>query len=257
MSKHSSASDFWRLSLNLVFALTQIIAGFGFMIFHLGRSIAASSAVAPTPLIPAGYAFSIWGFIFIFDLLYAVYQARPSQRHSHLLRRLGWYTAGAFAFNTVWELVAEFVTFGWPTLLVILIILGFVLAALLALPKFSSFSRAEQWFIFVPVSSLAGWVTAATFANLSSVLYQLNFNNFGLSLSVFSALLLILAGLLAVYILARAQGNFLYGLAVAWALAGIVVANLTQSYHPYLAVLAAGLGTMILIDILFLKYARK
>lgn len=254
MSKPMAALDRWRQILNLVFALTQIIAGYAFTLFHFGRPLSASAAVAPTPLLPAGYAFSIWGLIFLFALAYAIDQVRPRQEDNHLYRRLGWYTAGAFFFSTVWELVAQFWTFGWPTFFVIVIILAFSLAALFALPDYAALRPRERWLSFVPVSALAGWISAAAFVNLSSVLAQVRFNNFGLSLSAFSLLLLIIAGLFAIFILYYANGNFLYSLSVAWALVAILVTNLTQAYNPVMAFAAAVFAVIILIEILVLQY---
>jgi hypothetical protein len=257
MFKKIVASDTWRQSLNIFFALTQIIAAFILTLFKIGHSIADSSAAANTSVIPAGYAFSIWGFIFFFALLYAIYQVLPRQRNSAMFRRLGWWTAGAFCFNTIWELVAQLVTFNWPTLLIILIILVFSLGALFALPAYKDLSPKNKWLVFVPISTLAGWVSAATFANLSSVLYQVGFNNFGLSLNAFSLVIIVFAGFFSLFILYKAAGNFLYGLAIAWALNAIIVANLTRSYD-FPSALAAGIfGLAILIEILFLEYASQ
>ena len=253
MPKFSPARDAWRQALNLIFALTQIIAGYVFIIFNVGHNIASSSAASETPVIPAGYAFAIWGFIFSFALVYAIYQARPSERENHIFRNLGWFTAGAFFFNTVWELVAQLVTFSWPTFFVIVIILFFALAALFRLPAYKNLKVADRWLVFVPVSSLAGWVSAATFANLSSVLNLNNFGNFGLSLEALSLIIIILAGFFAVFILYKTKGNFLYGLTVIWALVAIVVANLTRAYDLGAAVLAGILALIILVEIRFLN----
>jgi hypothetical protein len=56
-----------------------------------------------SPVEPAGYAFGIWGPIFALSLGYAVYQARPAQRRNPLLRRIGWWTAGAFLGTGMWS----------------------------------------------------------------------------------------------------------------------------------------------------------
>lgn len=253
MFKSPLARDAWRQALNLIFALTQIIAGYVFIIFNVGNNIAASSAATSTPVIPAGYAFSIWGFIFAFSLIYALYQARPSERENPIFRNLGWFTAGAFFFNTVWELVAQLITFSWPTFFVITLILVCSLAALFRLPAFKDLKKRDKWLIFVPVSSLAGWVSAATFANLSSVLNQINFDNFGLNLNTFSLIIILLAGFFAVFILYKTKGNFLYGLTIVWALTAILIANLTRTYNPSAVILSGILTLIILVEIYFLN----
>ena len=46
----------------------------------LGPTNAAVSAEYPTLLIAAGYAFAIWGLIFLFDVVYGVWQATGERR---------------------------------------------------------------------------------------------------------------------------------------------------------------------------------
>jgi len=253
MFKETRTRDTWRQAGNLIFALTQIAAGYVFTIFAVGRSLNSSAAAYPTPVIPAGYAFSIWGIIFLFSLAYAIYQLLPSQRENSLLRRLGWFTASAFFFNTVWELVAQLVTFNWPTLFIIVLILVSALAAFFRLPAYRKLERREKWLVFTPVSLLAGWVSAATFVNLSSVLNQLNFNNFGFSLAGFSLLIIALACLFAAFILYKSGGNVLYGLTVIWALVAILVANLTRAYEPGAAILAGIFALVVLVELYLLN----
>ena len=45
--------------------------------------------------VPAGYVFSIWGFIYIGLIAYAIFQALPSQRENPRLRRVGYLVRAA------------------------------------------------------------------------------------------------------------------------------------------------------------------
>jgi len=111
----------------------------------------------------------------------------------------------------------------------------------------------ESVLVFTPVSLLAGWVSAAAFVNLSSVLSQLNFNNFGFSLAGFSLLIIALACLFAAFILYKSGGNVVYGLTIVWALVAILVANLTRAYEPGAAILAGIFALVILVELYFLN----
>ncbi|MCR4280707.1 MAG: hypothetical protein NUV82_04810 [Candidatus Komeilibacteria bacterium] len=249
--------DLLRQISNLVFALTQILAGWLPMLFGVGMGVGEQSAGSQTAVIPAGYAFSIWGLIFLLALIYAIYQLFPSQRQNKLLRQVGWWTAGAFLFNTIWELVAQFVTFGWPTAVIILIIGFFAIGALLKLTASEQeLSKTEKWVIWAPVSMLAGWISAAVFANISSVLYQLNFNNFGLSATAFAQLLLVIAVVFAGYVLYKAGGNWLYGLTILWALVAIAVANISRTANEAVVATVAILGVLFVIEMIVLIYPR-
>lgn len=221
----------------MIFAITQIIGGWIYEIFGVGQSVAARSAQAESAVIPAGYAFSIWGFIFLFCILYSTYQALPSQRENELLRKIGFYTAGAFLFNTIWQVVATMITFNWPTLIIIVIIAVFAISALLV---FTAHRRnlqtnnrditiKEKWLIMTPVSVLAGWISAATFANLSSVLYQAGIGVERTADTTISSMIIVVATIFAGYILIRSKNNILYAATIVWALIAIAYANLAEA----------------------------
>ena len=59
----------------------------------------------PTLVVPGDYAFVIWTPIFLLALVYAVYQALPSNRENPLLRRVGWFSALTYFSNGVWEIL--------------------------------------------------------------------------------------------------------------------------------------------------------
>jgi len=59
-----------------------------------GETVGRVSAENPTLVVPADYAFTVWGPIFALSLAYTVYQALPGQRQNPLLRRVGWFMAG-------------------------------------------------------------------------------------------------------------------------------------------------------------------
>ena len=64
--------DTVRQTANVVGALFQVLAGpLGMLIFGVG--VGAVSDANSTLVVPAGYAFSIWGLIFALCLAYAVY----------------------------------------------------------------------------------------------------------------------------------------------------------------------------------------
>ena len=80
-------------------------------LFQIGAPVLTSEAVGRisaengTLVVPADYAFSIWGLIFLLCLAYAAYGALPANRESPLLRRVGWFSAGAFLLNGLWEVL--------------------------------------------------------------------------------------------------------------------------------------------------------
>ncbi len=235
--------DTLRQAAKVVFALTQIFTGYFLTALGVGTSVGAGSAAARTPVTPAAYAFSIWGLIFLFCLLYAGYQAAPSRRDDTLLRRVGWFTAGTFFLNTVWILIAELMTIDWPTAVVITAILACSLGALFRLAgNDRRLTRKEQWLVRTPISLMAGWLSAAVFVNFAAVVRLHDPGYFGLPETFFSVMMIVLASAFALFVLIKAKGDALYGLAVVWALAAIIAANTLQITN---IAVAATAGVMI------------
>jgi benzodiazapine receptor len=52
--------------------------------------------------VPAGYAFSIWGLIYIGLVAFAILQALPSQRQNPRLRAVGWWVVLSGVANYAW-----------------------------------------------------------------------------------------------------------------------------------------------------------
>ena len=51
---------------------------------------------------PAGYAFAIWGLIYIGLIAYSIYQALPAQRHQSAFKAASWGIIGACALQMIW-----------------------------------------------------------------------------------------------------------------------------------------------------------
>src|SRR5687768_10630671 len=61
--------------------------------YSVGRSVGVIAQENRSLILPASYAFSIWGPIFILCGLYALYQALPAQRENSTFRAIGLWTA--------------------------------------------------------------------------------------------------------------------------------------------------------------------
>ncbi len=91
--------DWLRQGLNVVLSIAQLVAISAAVATDNGAVLQSRDAAEP-PVIPAGYAFSIWSYIYPAAIAYAVYQALPRQRDNALLRRIGWRTASTPSSGT-------------------------------------------------------------------------------------------------------------------------------------------------------------
>ena len=207
--------------------LAPVIQQFG----HLGMSQAEFAAQGDATLRAAGYAFSIWGLIYlwliagsVWGLLKAPYDPEWQRMRCPLLVSL---TVGTF-----WIAAAN----ASPILATAMIVV-MVVAAIIA---FLRAGHGQPFWQVGPVGLYAGWLTAATGVAIAVLL-----SGYGIMSARPAAMLLIVVVLaLALWVQSRRPSGVTYPIAVAWALIGIVAAN-WGSGHSHVAFLA-GLGIVAL-----------
>lgn len=181
------------------------------------------------PVQPAGYAFALWGLIYLGLVAMAGYGLFRRDTAPDW-DRTRWPLFISLAVGASWISVANIA----PVMATILIfvMLGGALLALSRAPK------RDQWWFAIPVGLYAGWLSAASFVALGTV--AMGYGLVSPALGSWIALALALALAAAV----TARGSVLsYPAAVAWALVGIVVANLAGNT---IFALAAALGALAL-----------
>jgi hypothetical protein len=191
--------------------------------------------------VPAGYVFSIWGLIYLGLIGYAVYQALPSQADNPRLQSIGGLFLLSSAANIAWLFLWHYLQF-LLTWIAMLVLLFSLIAIYLRLRRTSeTVSAAERWLVRVPFSIYLGWISVATIANITQVLYYIEWNGFGIS-AVAWAIVMLVVGVVLAGIMAFNERDPAYVLVFTWAYAGIGVA---QAGEPYVAMTAWG-GTAML-----------
>jgi hypothetical protein len=182
-------------------------------------------AAVPNPATPAGYAFAIWGVIYLGALAFAVYQALPSNANDPLLERIGWLTAAGYALCIAWLLAARFGPV-WATVPIILGMLCCLGAAFaIVMQRREALGVLQHAVVAAPLALYVGWLSAASFVNAADVLPGYGFARFGMSAQSFGVLVIGCAALLACAVTLRTAAYPAYVVAVLWALTAIVARN--------------------------------
>jgi hypothetical protein len=203
--------------------------------------------------VPAGYVFSIWGLIYIGLLAFAVYQALPTQRENPRLRKIGYWFALSCLANSIWIFMWHYNLFPL-SLLVMLVLLAALLVIYLRLDiGRTRVSTVERWCVNIPFSVYLGWITVATVANVTDVLYDLGWNGFGIAPETWAVIMLIIAAGLGVA-MAVTRRDVAYLLVLVWAFAGIGV---KQAAVPLVATTAWIVTALMIFMIFYAVIARK
>jgi hypothetical protein len=204
---------------------------------------------------PAGYVFAIWGLIYIGIIVFAVYQARPSQRENRRLQALSYWFVLASAANIAWLFLWHYEQF--PLTLVAMLVL--LAALIMSYQRLRigqvNVSTAEKWSVHVPFSIYLGWITVATIANVTILLDYLNWNGFGLSAEYWLAIVLI-AALLITSIISFFRNDTAFTLVIVWAFIGIAVKNAGQPFVPTMAWIAVAMAC-VLTAVAFFKETNE
>ena len=122
---------------------------------------------------PAGYAFAIWGLIFLGLLAYGIFHIRSAyfkQKKNEFIKQTGYWFIIANLLNCAWVFAFAYEFTG----LSVLIMSGI----LFALIKIILNTNMERWnapikvivFVWWPICIYSGWIAVATIANISAYL---------------------------------------------------------------------------------------
>jgi hypothetical protein len=189
--------------------------------------------------------FSIWGLLYLELILFAVYQALPSQRNNPRLGRIGYPFVFSCLANISWLFLWHYQYFilslvAMITLLVLLVVIYLRLEiGRTAMPV------GEKWLVHLPFSLYLGWISVATIANASSVLDYIDWSGWGLSPETWTVIML-LAGVGLVAAMLFDRGDIAFALVFVWAFVGIAIRNREIPIVAVAAWAAAGLVVLIL-----------
>lgn len=221
-----------------------------------GQTNGDVSAKYPTLITPAGYAFSIWGLIFLGLLIFAVYQALPAQATNRRFRAAGpWIILNAVC-NAVWSPIFNQEWIGVALLVILLMFFSLLMVVekLEINPRLDipdSASTQETWLARIPFLLYFGWLTVATILNIAVYLKASNFPLSGLSESTWADGVLIVGLVVGTYLFNRYR-SVAYILVFAWAYAAIAVKHQPNQDIPIVAgagaVAAVGLAIAGLVS---------
>jgi hypothetical protein len=181
-------------------------------------------AEAQPAIQPAGFAFAIWGVIYLWLLVAAGFgllqRAEAADWDPHR-----WPLIGAMVLGAGWIWIAV-----QSPILATVVIWAMLALALWALARAPS---RDYWLAGAPLGLFAGWLTAASFVSLGVVLA--GYGIFG-SGRIAALVLLPLAAVFAVAVYLRLAPGGAYPLAAGWGFFGIAVANIGR--HADVATLA-------------------
>jgi hypothetical protein len=209
----------WLMILSLILTLTV-----NFLANALPLNDLMTGEVSdqfPILFVPAGYVFSIWGLIYLTLVAFTVYSVTPKGRADARIDGIAWWFVAANLFNAVWIFLWHYLKFPL-TLIAMAGLLVSLLAIYLKLRiGLEKRKLADRLLVETPFSIYLGWITVATVANVSQVLYAVaGWRGGPFSEPVWAVAMLAVAVLLGVLMIFLRK-EVAYPLVLVWAFVGI------------------------------------
>ncbi|BAU42980.1 hypothetical protein O77CONTIG1_02802 [Leptolyngbya sp. O-77] len=200
----------------------------------------ANTLLKDVRVLPANYAFIIWGLIYVGLIAYGIYQIRPAQAGDPAIVQVDALLIVACVAQIVWIYLFTFRQF-WASTLAMGVILGSLILAYLRLGIGQDrVGRDRRWNAHIPFSIYLAWISVATIVNIASALFANNWNG-GLSPDLWALLLLAIGTAIALVVFFQRR-DVAFLLVFVWAYGAIAV---RQAAFPLVQIGAIG-GAVLL-----------
>lgn len=173
-------------------------------------------------IIPAGYAFSIWGLIYLGVLALAVVQALPGYGDNPHFEEARIPLIANMACNFAWVATWQSLLFPIATVILVLqLATGVWLYYALGIPSRPAHSTLEEWIRF-PISVYVGWLTLATVVGVSTLFHFWEWGAWGLSYAAWASIMLAISAVIG-FVLTLRWEDPVYGLVFIWGYAAVAL----------------------------------
>jgi hypothetical protein len=239
-----------QVTLVLATVLTLVMNYLSNALPLFGNTNEQISDALPNAFTPAGLTFAVWGPIFLGLAVFAVYQALPAQRGARH-DRLFWPFLLGNLLNIAWLFAFQSLNLGLSVVIMLLLLVSLIWLYLTvrALQPLSG----EFWALQVPASLYLAWISVATMANITAFLVSQGVTGgaLGIGAQLWSALLVVIAGLVGTFFLLRYR-DYAFATVLLWAFLGVYLAR------PDTLLVAVGVITgAVLVVLAGLRAARQ
>ena len=246
-----------KLILNTITFLIVLIVNYFSNTDIIGKmNVGEISEMYPTVITPAGYAFSIWGLIYLLLVLFIGYMwySWIKKIDNNLINRIGSYFLLSNLANTFWIFAWVNGYIGFSFLFILLLLFSlFKLVHRLNLEKCNS-SLSYIFFIRLPITIYFGWVILAAVLNFNVYLVSSGDDIAFLNTPLWGIILIIVSTSIYVYLVFR-KNLWESSLVGIWGLTAIIVNQIKPV--PVIGIWALGGIVSIFISIIYHVYRNK
>lgn len=193
-----------------------------------GNTMATVSAKYHNLFTPAGYAFSIWGLIYLGLLGFVIYYGRSLfirvEKEDDTVTKVGWWFFISCLANISWVITWLYDYTFISVLMMILLLFSLLKIVINTQMELHNVPLKKFMFLWWPFCLYSGWVAVALIANISAFLKKIEWGGFGISESIWAVIMLVIAAAVNIFMVWNRNMRE-FALVGVWALIAIAVAN--------------------------------
>ncbi len=220
------------------------------------ETMASISAKYQNLFTPAGYAFSIWGLIYLGLLGFVIYYgpfAKNTEAKEKTILNTGWWFVISCITNSLWIFtwLYEYTLLTIPIMMLLFVSLLKIIRNNRGLIESRDFKTTV--FLRLPFYIYSGWISVALIADVAAYLKKIQWSGFGIPETGWTVLMFIIAAVIHLYMVWK-QNMSTFALVAVWALIAIAVANQYSNQAVYISAIMTAL--FVFVNIVF-KLSRK
>lgn len=221
-----------------------------------GKTVGQVSNEFETLFAPAGYAFSIWGVIYILLIMFVGYQWYAWFKHKDgsVLKQAGFWFAVSNLANGAWIVAWLYIKIGISVILMLILLGSLVGLVINHRLKIGKAPKQIVVFVWWPISIYLGWIIVATVANIAAFLVSINWQESFTTEQTWT-IAMILAAVLIYVLLIIFRNLREVALVGIWALLAIAVKH--WGMQPAIVTTAIVSSIVLLIAIIFNAIAKS
>ncbi|MEJ2883633.1 hypothetical protein [Pedobacter sp. GR22-6] len=176
---------------------------------------------------PAGYAFSIWGLIYLGLLGFVIYTGRSIFRRKQVdpvLSAVGWWFVLSCCANSFWVFAWLYDYTGLSVFIMLILLLSLLKIIVNTRMELDGQHFKRYLFIYWPFALYSGWISVALIANMAAYLTKINWTGCGISEAGWTVMMICIAGMINI-IMIMTRNLREYGMVGIWALVAIAISN--------------------------------
>ena len=249
--------------LNFVFFIIMVIMnGLAVSLPLNGKTTGELSNKYPNLFVPTGLTFSIWSVIYLLLFIFCIYQIRslfsrkPETHLAIILDAIGYLFIINATFNALW-----IITWHYEILPLSIVVMLGILVTLVGINK--NLTQVQPYIggglkivVKAAFGLYFGWICIATIANVTAILVGYGIMPEGISGQSWACIMISVGSCIGFIATINTRNGYV-GLAIIWALIGIIIArNEDTIYYKYVAYSAA-FGILMMISAMVMASALQ